>query len=188
MTRFSTLCVTLLLCSVTLTSFAQKCKFKKDETDGFTKEHHRLAPSLRICTDPYWWLQMEQKGDKYYVTIKIRIVSNIRTTLTKGTSILTKFEDGTILELVAENDVTPSFNVEDDESFANQLTEGKKTLLITQWAVRISVAEYMIRQFSKSPIQLMRTTIGNTEYNMPNAIDRYTRKIMDMAICMLKKE
>ena len=188
MNRFISVCITLLLCCTTLVSFAQKCKFDKDETDGFTKEHHRLAPPLRICTDPYWWLQMEQKGDKYFLTIKIRVVSQIRTTLTKGTKILTRFEDGTILELVTEDDVAPSFNAENDESFAAQFAEENQKLLVTKWAVRISVTEDIIRQFSKSPIQLMRTTIGNTEYNMPKAIDRYTRKIVDMAACMLKKD
>ena len=187
MNRFSTLCVTMLLCSITLTSLAQKCKFEKDETDGFTKEHIRLTPPLRICTDPYWWLQIEQKGDKYFLTIKIRTVSQIRTPLTKGTKILTRFEDGTILELVAEDDVAPSFNVENNESFTTQFN-GVQKELVTKWTVRISATEDMIRQFSKSPIQLMRTTIGNAEYNMPRAVDRYTKKIMEMAGCMLKKD
>ncbi len=186
MKRFNSLCLILLLCCVALTSFAQKCKFEKEETDGFTKEHHRLASSLRICTNPYWWLQMEQKGDKYFFTIRISVTSQIRTTLTKGTKILTRLEDGTILELVAEDDIVPSFNVENDESFAAQFNEDNPKLLVTKWAVRISVTEDMVRQFSRSPIQLMRTTIGNTEYNMPKAIDRYTRKIVDMAACMLK--
>lgn len=188
MKRITSVCITLLLCCTTFVSFAQKCKFQKDETDGFTKEHHRLAPSLRICTDPYWWLQMEQKGDKYFVTIRISMLTHIREPLAKGTKILTKLEDGTILELVANDESTPTFNFENDQSFAAQFSDHIEKLFVTKWSVRISVTEDIIRQFSKSPITLMRTTIGTTEYNMPRAVDRYTRKIVDMAACMLKKD
>lgn len=188
MNLLNTFCFALLLCSTTFASFAQNCKFEKDETDGFTKEHHRLTHSQRICTDPYWWLQLEQKGDKYFLTIRISLLKQIRETLAKGTKILTKLEDGTILELAADEDATPIFNLENDQSFAAQFSDHIEKLLVTQWAVRISVTEDVIRQLSRSPITLMRTTIGTTEYNMPRAVDRYTRKIVDMAACMLKKD
>lgn len=118
---------------------------------------------------------MEQKKDKFFFNIQIFVLGEVRVRMEQGNKILAKLEDGSIIELVADKEVTPKFDL-----YANSVS--------TEWAIHISISEDDMKKFSLSPIQLMRTTIGGTEYNMPDAGPRYTAKITEMAACMLKKD
>ena len=125
-----------------------------------------------ISKIPNWYLVMERKGSKYSITFSILALSEVRMVMTKGTKLLLKLEDGTMMEFTAENEVVPSFDV--------------AGAIYTHWDMKVPVTEDQIKQFSKSAISIMRTTIGDKEYNMPDAHDRYTNKIMANAACMLE--
>lgn len=72
---FSTV-TTLLLLSVN--SYAQNCKFHKDETDPFTKEHVRSSGPIRLSVTPIWWAQLEQKGTSYSLMLNISLIKQVR--------------------------------------------------------------------------------------------------------------
>lgn len=166
------LSVVLLLLQA-ISSFAQDCKFFKDEKDPFTKEHVRSTKEIHISAVPWWWIKLEQKGTQYSMTLIIFQRKEIRVHISQGTKIMTKLEDGTVLELEAQEEAVPTFNVE------------QQTFIVTQWTVHISLTEKQLKKLSTSPIELMRTTIGSDECNMPKPNAKGVNKVMEYAACLL---
>ena len=179
MNRLIPLCLVLILNTFPAVLFAQKCNFEKNEIDGFSKEQMKISPRLKVSNAPFWLVQMEQKGAKYYFTFTATAQSEIRAVMVKGTKLLVKLDDGTVMEFAADKDIVPAFDVE--AGFGKQY-------VITQWNIRASVTAEQVKQFSNSPISLMRTVIDDKEYNMPSPHDRFTNKVMAMASCMLEKD
>jgi hypothetical protein len=166
------LSVALLLLQ-TISSFAQDCKFFKDEKDPFTKEHVRATKEIRISAVPWWWIKLEQKGSQYSMTLVIFQRKEVRVNLAQGTKIMTKLEDGTVLELEAQEEAVPTFNVE------------QQAIIVTQWTVHISLTEKQLKKLSNSPIELIRTTIGTDECNMPKPHAKGVNRVMEYAACLL---
>ena len=97
--------------------------------------------------------------------------------MAKGTKLLVKLEDGNTMEFAAETDIVPAFNIE---------TEGSQHYVTTAWNIRVPVTVDQVKQFANSPIALMRTTVADKEYNMPDPHGRYTKKVTGTASCLLE--
>ena len=166
--------IALLFCFGAVHAFAQDCDFQKDEMDAFTKQRYRSSELMKLSLAPFWWMLMEQKSDKYFITMQIFVLKEMREQVKKGTKVMAKLEDGTIVELTAMDDVSPSFNFESG-------------YIVSQWTVKSEVSDEQMMQLSKSPIELMRTKIGSQDLDMPKAVKKGIKKVMNMAGCMLQK-
>lgn len=159
---------------VPVLAHGQKCKFDKDETDGFTNERVRTS-NIRLGKIPLWWLIMEQTGNKYYFTYYLNVLKEVRDIMPKGTKILTKLENGTIIELETEQDIIPTHNVEG-------------TVIVTCWKPKIEVSAEKMKLFSSSPAELLRTTISEQPTEPRELKGKQGEKIKDIATCLLKKD
>lgn len=157
-------------------AYAQKCDFETDEADPFTKEHVRASGLIRISGVPRWWVKMEQKGAKKTMALTIFKMKEVKANIARGTKMQIKLEDGTVLEPTVAEDATPTFNVE------------QQMYIVSQWNVTLELSEDMLQQLSKSPIELIRTKVGSEECNMPDAVGRNTKKVMELAKCMLNNK
>ncbi len=165
--------VALLLSSLSLITSAQKCKFDKEEVDAFSKEYRRSTDYMKISKAPMWWIQFEQRDKSYYMTVFISLLKEVREPIKKDSKIMVKLKDGQILEFVITEDVASVVNVE------------QQRFIVSQWTPKVAVTEDQLKKLSSSPIEQVRTTVGGNECNMPEAVNRGTEKVMNMAACLL---
>ncbi len=173
MNQVKSILVALLVCMCTANVYAQKCKFKVDESDPFTNKRHRATTFLQLSGVPRWYITLEQKGDEYMATLNIFKLKDVRAMVTKGTIILAKLEDGNTVEFTADADATPTVNVE------------QLSIIVSQWTVICKLSKENLTKLSKSPIAFMRTTIGPEEVNMPDVHDKGVEKVVNFANCLL---
>src|SRR5476649_2525648 len=91
---------------------AQKCKFDIEAKDKFTGELVRSSKFKAGGAFYSWWLQLQEKGGKYYMTYQIAVNGKVDEPIRKGSKILMKLEDNTIVELEIDQDYNPQQNVE----------------------------------------------------------------------------
>ncbi|MDR3679756.1 MAG: hypothetical protein P4L41_07310 [Flavipsychrobacter sp.] len=168
-------CFTLLVCThAAHAQDAQFCDFDNDSVDVVTRKHIRSS-EFTIGTYPlHWSLKMEQFGDKYYMNYHILAFGKVDDLVPAGTKILTMLANDTIVTLNTDEDVVPSYNIEQD----------KTRTMISIWDVRALVNPDVMKLFGASLSEMARITIGNKEMNA--RIKRQQGQgIMTTANCML---
>lgn len=165
----------LVLCClfvVTADSFAQKCHLDEDKKDPFSGEIVRSYKHEFVTNTTIWWMQFDQKGKEFTATLASTILGREPIISAANTKILFKLENGTILELVTDNDVKPFF-----------MSDG-----FTRWIIPMKLSEPQLKQFSESPITDIRYKIESREMTCANLKGKHAEKIMNGAKCMLRKD
>ncbi len=164
----------LLCCTLPNVILAQKCKFDKEDKDPFTNEMVR-SEMVKFGKKLLWWANMEQNGQKYYATFYIGQHKDMVDMMTKGTKILLKLENGTIVTLETTSDQSPIRNVEG-------------LVIVTQWTPKIELTKEQLQQLSSSPTENIRTYISGKELYPPEISGKQGRKMMDIAHCLLENK
>ena len=151
---------------------AQKCKFEVDKKDEFTNQHVRSVRHKIGNMFYSWWLLMEQKGDKYYMTVQSATTGKVDDIIYKGSKILFKLENGKIIELVTDEDCIPSHNV-------------VSTTIITMWLPKGQLSKDDMTQLSESEITGIRMKVGDKDFDSPDVGGKVARKIKESAVCFL---
>lgn len=165
----------LVTCSSSI-SFAQKCKFDTDKKDDFTNEHVRSA-KFKIGDFFYsWWILIEQKGSKYYMTVQSATTGKIDDVIAEGGKVLFKLESGKILELVVSEDCVPNHNV---------INSTTNPTITTTWLPKGELSKEDMTQLSQSELSLIRMNIGGKDFDSPKPSGKEAKKLLQSANCFL---
>jgi hypothetical protein len=166
------ICAVVLLLLSAGSSYAQ-CSFDTDKKDDFTGENVRSS-RVRIGTLLYsWWLLMEQKGTKYYMTVQSASTGKVDDIIPKGSKILFKLENGKVVEMIVTEDCVPSHSVQSNT-------------IVSMWLPKGELTKETMQQISESGISLIRMSIGGKDFNSPEPTNKETRKTRELAECMVK--
>lgn len=166
----------LLLLFSTMILAQKKCKFDKDEKDKFTNEHVRSS-KFQVGGMMYrWYILLEQKGDKYYMTYQIAVNGKVDDPITKGTKILMKLANDSVVALVADQDYTPQQSV---------VNNGDNPFIATMWLPKGELSKDQMNKLSASPIVAIRTNIAGKDLDSPNFSSKESEKLEQTSACML---
>ena len=139
---------------------AQKCKFDKEEKDKFTGQKVRSS-RFKVGGAMYsWWILMEQKGDKNYMTYQIAVNGKVDESIRKGSKILMKLEDNSIVELEIDNEYNPTQSVEG--------TASGSPFIVSMWLPRGELSKDQMKSLSASNIAAIRINIANKDLDSPD--------------------
>jgi hypothetical protein len=173
--------ITLLLamfCLVAINGlYAQKCDFDKDELDAYSKQKYRMVKHVFGSMVKKWVFIMEQKGDKYYVTLNMAENGDfIRNVAKAGTDLLMKMDNGTVVTATVETDAVPSV----------QLVNGN-TAINSQWMIKCVVTPEKLKLLSEALITGMRINMGDRDFDSPELKSKQGERIKQSAACLLQQ-
>ena len=152
---------------------AQKCHFDVDKKDDFSGEHVRNV-RIKVGNMFYaWWVLLEQKGPKYFVTVQSASTGRVENTIPKGSKVLFKLDNGKVVEMVVGEECVPSYSVQSNT-------------IITMWLPKGEVSKDVMKELSESPMTLIRMKIGDKDFDSPGASGKEGRKMMESAACLLQ--
>ena len=156
---------------------AQKCKFDKEEKDKFTNQKVRSS-KFKVGGAFYsWWILLEEKGDKYFMTYQIAVNGKVDETIKKGSKILMKLEDGNIVELEIDQDYNPTQNVEGAGT--------GNAFISSMWLPKGELTKEQMQKLSASPIVAIRINIAGKDLDSPDISKKQGNKLRETAACML---
>jgi|SRR6185312_13007576 len=154
----------------------KKCKFDKDEKDKFTNEHVRSSRFSVGGMMYRWYILLEQKGDKYYMTYQIAVNGKVDDPITKGTKILMKLGNDSIVELVVDQDYAPQQSV---------VNNGDNPFIASMWLPKGQLSKDQMKKLSMSPIVAIRINIAGKDLDSPNMSSKESEKLEQTSACML---
>jgi len=156
---------------------AQKCKFDKDEKDKFTNVHIRSSKFQVGGMFYRWFILLEQKGDKYYMTYQIAVNGKVDDPIKKGNKIMMKLEDNSIVELEVDQDYNPQQNVEN--------TGTANPFISSMWLPKGELSKEQMTKLSNSPISAIRINIAGKDLDSPEIAAKQSKKLKETSACML---
>lgn len=148
-----------------------QCKYVKESKDAFSGESIKKATNLALGPW-YWTMTLEQKGDKYFIGMKIVQSGDIRYTIGAGEKIMIKLENEKIVELEMSQDYPPVAQV-------------MGTTIVTLWVTNTEVDRKMMKRLSRSPITDVKVVIQGIDVVLPKVKDRQANAIMNSATCII---
>ncbi len=177
MKTLKTMMIMMVLFTIPNVLLAQKCKFDKETTDKFTNEHIR-ASKFQVGGAFYrWFILMEQKGDKCFMTYQISVHGKVDDPITKDSKILMKLEDNSIVELVVDQDYNPQQNVEN--------TGTANPFISSMWLPKGELSKDQMKSLSSSTITAIRVKIAGKDLDSPEISAKQAKKLKETAACML---
>lgn len=156
---------------------AQKCKFDIDKKDDFSNEHLRIS-KFKVGDFFYsWWIQIEQKGSKYYMTVQSASTGNVEDIIPKGAKVMLKLDNGRIISYLLSEDCVPKHNV------INANT-GNPTITST-WLPKGELSKDDMIALSQSELVVIRMNIGGKDFDSPKPSGKEAKKLMQSANCFL---
>lgn len=171
--RHSLVCILAFLFIAVKPAVAQKCHLDKDEKDAFTGEITRSY--VHFFDGPgrtSWYISFARKGDAYDFFISPVSGGLISESISVGTRLLIKLEDGTILEETLTDEVLPNYMIDG----------------YTRWIMRFSVNESKMKKLSASPIISIKTNINDRDFYIASLKSKHGSKIQNAAACMIRKD
>jgi hypothetical protein len=156
--------------SVPVFTYAQ-CKAITEKKDPFTSEITRYA---YLSLGPMSWAYgtvLEQKGDKYYFTLKVVANGVIHESFPAGKTAMIKLSNGNVIELKLENDLPPLHN-------ANTSTFG------TIWLMKQEMSASEFKKLAGAPITDVKVEVPGRETDLlPKITSKQTNNIMEAVRC-----
>jgi hypothetical protein len=167
----------LLFLATTQSAFAQKCKFDTEKKDDFTNENVRSS-KFKVGDFFYsWWILIEQKGPKYYMTIQSATTGKIDDIIPKGAKVMLKLDNGKIVSYTLSEDCVPNHNV---------INAGTSNPTITStWLPKGELSKEDMTALSQAELVVIRMNIGGKDFDSPKPSGKEAKKIMQSAGCFL---
>jgi hypothetical protein len=168
--------ITLLILTLSILSFSQKCKFDFDQTDQFTGQ---TSKGFDLTISGAWKTRLTLMDDQFYISFLIALPGRTDYTSSKGDSCLLVLEDGKKLILFSDLDALPNTDVANSgTSYAD---------LRTYYALLYKMTDVQMRQLSKSPIKAMRIYLNDMPVTLDVIPEKNTKKIVSAADCLIKE-
>jgi hypothetical protein len=121
-----------------------------------------------------WQMTLMQKGEKYFIGMRIIQGGDIRYIIKQGEKIMILLENGKIVELEMDKDYLPVANVG-----AGGIT--------TLWLTNSEVDRKTMKRLSRSPITDIKVVIQGVDIVMDSKKlkDKQVNAIMDAATCII---
>jgi len=168
----------LLLTALSSTqAIAQKCKFDIDKKDDFSNEHVRGA-KFKVGDFFYsWWILIEQKGTKYYMTVQSATTGKIDDIIPKGSKVMLKLDNGKIKSYILSEDCVPNHNVIN--------TNTANPTITSTWLPKGELSKDDMVALSQSELVVIRMNVGGKDFDSPKPSGKEARKLMQSANCFL---
>lgn len=166
-------CILAVTAITSTNTFAQKCHFDVDKKDDFSGEHVRNV-RVKVGTFFYaWWVLLEQKGPKYFITVQSATTGKVDNVIPKGSKVLFKLDNGKVVEMIVSDECVPAFSVQSNT-------------IVTTWLPKGEVSKEIMKQLSESPTTMIRMNIGGKDFDSPGASGKEGRKMAESAACLLQ--
>lgn len=173
----SILLFTVIMCFA-LNIFAQNCKSIKEKKDSFTGQIERSASVTFGSLTSKWIIEFSQTNDQTTMKWGIAMTGEYNQFIEKGTSLLLKLKDETILNLATIEQSNPVTQVASGGSAVN---------VYSIYYLKFNLSNETLNQLAKSPIIDLKIEIPNQKINNPKIKEKQMEGIREVCECLLKK-
>ena len=166
----------ILLSTTSSMLLAQKCKFDKDEQDKFTNQHVRSSKFQVGGMFYRWFILLEEKGNKYYMTYQIAVNGKVDDPIKQGSTILMKLANDSIVKLVVDQDYNPVQSV---------VNNGDNPFIASTWLPKGELSKAQMTLLSSSPIVAIRVNVAGKDLDSPDISAKESKKLKETSACML---
>ena len=160
-----------ILAAATPIIASAQCKYVKESKDAFSGEAVKKATDLAL--GPWMWtVSLEQKGDKYFIGMKVVTNGDVRYVIPKGDKIMIKLENEKFVELEMQQDYPPVAQV-------------YGTSILTLWVTKTEVEAKMMKRLARSPITDVKVVVQGVDLVLPKVKEKQVNAIMNSAACIM---
>ncbi|MDR3680979.1 MAG: hypothetical protein P4L41_13525 [Flavipsychrobacter sp.] len=164
-----------LVCFATNT-FAQDCKHVDETTDAFTNKTTKSAKITIGKGGTKWLIEFNQSEGVTTMKWGIAMVGEYNQQFDKGTKLLLKLENGTVLTLATTEASAPVTQAVNGGAYG--------VAIFSTYYLKYDLSKESLTSLSGSPIADFKIDIPDQKIKNPNMTDKQTEKIKDVCTCL----